>query len=236
MLFLATFFPTSDDDDDLFYDKEIPFEAVTEFLKLTVDLADLVGIYFVMQRVAGKGQVKILTAGVGWAFADFLLTRVIFLWVGARGIEFDWKYMQKSFDANIDLVHFLTLACLVWLWMRREVSGFGNNTRSSGSSFFDTGMLSLAVDAPRSKWIWKQYAFLWKFIWIWHAATSIPSSHLTNSTMFIQNSSSRPHHQCLRTRSLDKLSSQSISYHYPGFNNIANLRWHYNCIRETLIP
>merc|ERR1719242_1202046 len=89
MLFLATFFPTSDDDDDLFYDKEIPFEAVTEFLKLTVDLADLVGIYFVMQRVAGKGQVK---------------------------------------------VHFLTLACLVWLWMRREVSGFGNNTRGAGTS------------------------------------------------------------------------------------------------------
>ena len=103
-------------------------------------------------------------------------------------------------------------------------------------SFFDTGMLSLAVDAPRSKWIWKQYAFVWKFIWIWHAATSISSSHLTNSTLFIQNSSSRPHYQCLRTRSLDKLSSQSISYHYPGFNNIANLRWHYNCIRETLVP
>merc|ERR1719412_1613753 len=82
MLFLATFFPTSDDDDDdANFDQEIPFDAITEFLKLTVDLADLVGIYFVMQRVAGKGQVK---------------------------------------------VHFLTLACLVWLWMRREVSGFGN--------------------------------------------------------------------------------------------------------------
>ena len=104
MLFLATFFPTSDDEDDANYDKEIPFDAVTEFLKLTVDLADLIGIYFVMQRVAGKGQVKILVAGVGWAFADFLLTRVIFLWVGARGIEFDWKYIQKSFDANINLV------------------------------------------------------------------------------------------------------------------------------------
>ena len=74
-------------------------------------------------------------------------------------------------------------------------------------SFFDTGMLSLALDAPRSKWIWKQYAFLWKFIWIWHAAKSIPSSHLTNSTLFIQNSSSRPYYQCLRLRSLDKLSS-----------------------------
>merc|ERR1719510_475003 len=132
MIFLATFFPTSGDDDDVYLDREIPFDAVTEFLKLTVDLADLIGIYLVMQRVAGKGQVKILVAGVGWAFADFLLTRVIFLWVGARGIEFDWKYIQKSFDANINLVHYLTLACLIWLWMRREVSGFGNNTRSSG--------------------------------------------------------------------------------------------------------
>merc|ERR1712165_75056 len=67
MVFLATFFPMSDEEDDVYLDKEIPFDAVTEFLKLTVDLADLVGIYFVMQKVAGKGQVKILVAGVGWA-------------------------------------------------------------------------------------------------------------------------------------------------------------------------
>merc|ERR1719412_1487496 len=57
MIFLATFFPTSGDDDDVYLDREIPFDAVTEFLKLTVDLADLIGIYLVMQRVAGKGQV-----------------------------------------------------------------------------------------------------------------------------------------------------------------------------------
>ena len=31
-------------------------------------------------------------------------------------------------------VHYLTIACLVWLWMRREVSGFGNNTRGAGTS------------------------------------------------------------------------------------------------------
>merc|ERR550539_2112688 len=49
MVFLATFFPTSEDDDDFLIDKEIPFDALT-----------------------------ILVAGVGWAFADFLLTRVIF--------------------------------------------------------------------------------------------------------------------------------------------------------------
>lgn len=86
-----------------------------------MDLADLVGLYLVIQRVAGKGQVKVLVAGLGWAFAELVLTRVIFLWVGARGIEFDWKYIQNSFDANINLMHYVTLACLVWLWTRRDI-------------------------------------------------------------------------------------------------------------------
>jgi hypothetical protein len=32
------------------------------------------------------------------------MTKLLPLWVGARGVEFDWKYMQMSFDANIALV------------------------------------------------------------------------------------------------------------------------------------
>ena len=63
-----------------------------------------------------------MVAGLSWSFAELILTRVLFLWVGARGTEFDWKYMQKSFDSNISLVHFLTLSCLVWLWMRRDIT------------------------------------------------------------------------------------------------------------------
>jgi len=141
MLFLATFFPITSiggggDDDDIFReDPEQPmaFDFLTEFLKLTVDLGDLVGLYLVMQRVAGIGQVKILVAGVGWAFAEFLLTRVIFLWVGARGIEFDWKYIQKSLDSNVNLVHYLTLAALVWLWMRRDLVKQQQPQATSGS-------------------------------------------------------------------------------------------------------
>lgn len=76
---------------------------------MTVDLADLAGIYFILQRVAGKAQVKVLVAGLGWAFAEFVFTRLLVLWVGARGIEFDWKYIQKSLDANISLVTLLNL-------------------------------------------------------------------------------------------------------------------------------
>ena len=52
---------------------------------------------------------QIMVAGLGWAFADFLLTRVLFLWVGARGVEFDWKYLQviKFIVLYINLVFIL---------------------------------------------------------------------------------------------------------------------------------
>ena len=107
-----------------------------ELMKSTVDLADLIGLYFVMTKIAGKGQLKFMIAGLGWATAELICTRykpktssvqkmlqyqyflcsnsnhfapllcfrVIPFWVGARGIEFDWKYIQMSFQSNINLV------------------------------------------------------------------------------------------------------------------------------------
>ena len=81
MLFLATFFPMGSEEEDAGCDEtsaaaaELPFVFVTEFLKVTVDLADLVGLHLVMQRVSGKGQVKVLVAGLGWAFAELVFTR-----------------------------------------------------------------------------------------------------------------------------------------------------------------
>ena len=75
-----------------------------------------------MSRVSGKASVKVLVAGLGWGFAELVLTRLVFLWVGARGVEFDWKYIQKSFDANISLLHFISLAGLTWMWSKRNAS------------------------------------------------------------------------------------------------------------------
>jgi hypothetical protein len=46
------------------------------------------------------------------------ISRLVFLWVGARGVEFDWRYIQKSFEANISLLHCITLAALVWMWTK----------------------------------------------------------------------------------------------------------------------
>jgi len=73
-------------------------------LKSSIDLADLAGILLVLNGIPGKGHAKVLTAGIGWAGAEVLLTRFLLLWVGARGAEFDWKYIQKSLESNINLV------------------------------------------------------------------------------------------------------------------------------------
>merc|ERR1719219_2523157 len=127
MLFLASSFPMGDMEEE---EREHKFDLVQDFLRATVDLADLVGIYLVMQRVSGKGQVKVLVAGLGWAFAELVLTRLVFLWVGARGVEFDWRYIQKSFEANISLLHFITIATLVWMWTKRSSTHSGAGVSS----------------------------------------------------------------------------------------------------------
>merc|ERR550519_2129676 len=98
MLFLATFFPMSDVEEE---EGEHKFDFLNDFLRATVDMADLVGIYLVM----------------------------------SRGVGFDWKYIQKSFDANISLLHFISLASLVWMWTKR------NTTHGPGL----TGVLSVVL-------------------------------------------------------------------------------------------
>merc|ERR1712113_37371 len=125
MLFLATFFPMSELEEEEGAHK---FDFFNDFLRATVDMADLVGIYLVMSRVSGKGSVKVLIAGLGWASAQLVLTRLVFLWVGARGVEFDWRYIQKSFEANISLLHFITVATLVWMWTKRSSTHSGGIT------------------------------------------------------------------------------------------------------------
>lgn len=75
-----------------------------EFLRCSVDFADLIGLYIVLSRIPGKGHSKLITAGLGWATAEVILSRGLMLWVGARGAEFSWLYIQKCLDSNISLV------------------------------------------------------------------------------------------------------------------------------------
>uniref|UniRef100_G3W240 BOS complex subunit TMEM147 n=1 Tax=Sarcophilus harrisii TaxID=9305 RepID=G3W240_SARHA len=97
------------------------FSISQEFMKATVDLGDLVGLHLVMSRNAGKGEYKVMVAALGWATAELIMSRCIPLWVGARGIEFDWKYIQMSIDSNISLVHYIAVSALVWMFTRYDL-------------------------------------------------------------------------------------------------------------------
>ena len=50
---------------------------------------------------------------LGWGSADFLGTRLLPLWFGARGSDFDWIYLQNSLDCNINLVSNITCAIVL---------------------------------------------------------------------------------------------------------------------------
>ncbi|CAF0895549.1 unnamed protein product [Rotaria sordida] len=114
MLTIATCFPPVDESSS--------FVVKTEFLKNTVDILDLVGLHFVITRICGKTDLKYLVAAIGWASAELVVTKFLPLWVGARGIEFDWKYIQMSFDSNIALIHHLSVAMLIWLRTRNDLN------------------------------------------------------------------------------------------------------------------
>uniref|UniRef100_H2Z024 BOS complex subunit TMEM147 n=1 Tax=Ciona savignyi TaxID=51511 RepID=H2Z024_CIOSA len=64
----------------------------------------------------------VLIAGVGWAGAQVLFSYFLSFWVGARGLEFDWKYIQMALDSNITLIHVLATASLVWVWTRKDLN------------------------------------------------------------------------------------------------------------------
>uniref|UniRef100_A0A1Q3FXK7 BOS complex subunit TMEM147 n=1 Tax=Culex tarsalis TaxID=7177 RepID=A0A1Q3FXK7_CULTA len=114
MLVLATFFPDALSGDD-------QFSVIAEFLRCSVDLVDLLGLAFVLSKIPGKGHSKLITAGLGWATAEVILSRGLMLWVGARGAEFSWIYIQRCLESNILLVQHLTTATLLWLFSRHDL-------------------------------------------------------------------------------------------------------------------
>lgn len=119
LMLLATFFPEG----KIITDN---YNVIGEFLKYTVDLIDLFGFYFILSTIPGRGNIKILTTSIGWAGAEIIFTKFLLLWVGARGAEFDWKYIQNSLECNINLIGHITTAALIWSLSRYDLKWNSN--------------------------------------------------------------------------------------------------------------
>jgi len=124
MLILATFFPVPlQDDMGMISDTPQLFKSSfgLEFLKSSIDMVDLVGLYFALSRIPGRGHAKILSAALGWGAAELIFTRFLTLWFGAKGVEFNWKYIQLSLDSNVVMAQHIATTTLVWLWSRHDL-------------------------------------------------------------------------------------------------------------------
>ena len=51
-----------------------------------------------------------------------IISKFLHLWFGARGIEFDWRYMQLCLDSNFILLQHVVTATFIWLWARQQLS------------------------------------------------------------------------------------------------------------------
>jgi len=71
--------------------------------------------------VSGKGEVRFLTTGLSWATSHSIATYLIPLFVGSRVAAFHWRYIQMALESNIDLIFYLSLAPLVWMFNRKDV-------------------------------------------------------------------------------------------------------------------
>lgn len=74
-----------------------------------------------LSKIPGKSHSKLLTAALGWASAEIILTSGLILW-RARGAEFSWIYTQKSLESNILLVVTIAVTTLLWLFSRHDLN------------------------------------------------------------------------------------------------------------------
>lgn len=76
----------------------------------------------ILSRIPGKDHNKLITTGFGWAVSEVVITRLLNLWIGAKGAEFSWIYIQKCLESNILLVQHISTATLVWLFTRNNLN------------------------------------------------------------------------------------------------------------------
>ena len=86
------------------------------------------GSFFVLVNVRSSILVNIFTnvelniQQLIVIFSQVILGKFIHLWFGARGIEFDWKYMLLCLDSNLILLQHIATATFIWMWARQHLS------------------------------------------------------------------------------------------------------------------
>ncbi|CAH8450550.1 unnamed protein product [Schistosoma margrebowiei] len=81
---------------------------------------EIIVITMIVRGSICRSEFNVVASSVGWSIASLVATRYVPIWVGTRGLEFDWKYLCLSYEANLDLVDTFVMFYSVWLLSRRS--------------------------------------------------------------------------------------------------------------------
>lgn len=113
---IATFLPSLED--------STAFEYLPEILASVANIIDIMGVTFALNRgTLSKfdNSLRILCVTVGWTGAQALASYLIPLWIGARGPEFNWEYIQMGIASNVSLLLMLGFVSMCWLRTRTDL-------------------------------------------------------------------------------------------------------------------
>jgi len=127
---MATFLPTPTEAAVAVAAVSLPIAAPTfhltqELMKTAVNLIEYFGVKMTLEGkhlAKYEHHVRVLAVGLGWTFAESLVLYLIPLWIGARGMEFEWEYIEMGVASNISLLLHIGFAGLVWLRTRTDIS------------------------------------------------------------------------------------------------------------------
>eukprot|EP00475_Leptophrys_vorax_P021513 TRINITY_DN2923_c0_g1_i1.p1 TRINITY_DN2923_c0_g1~~TRINITY_DN2923_c0_g1_i1.p1 ORF type:complete len:236 (-),score=65.89 TRINITY_DN2923_c0_g1_i1:34-741(-) len=117
ILVMATFLPSADPNSS--------FNSTIVLVSCVVNFIDFVGLYQTGARSLGNRLVfekNVLLTGLGWSIAEAVTLNLIPLWIEARGMEFEWKFVFIGLQANINMFWAFGMIATVWLLRRTNLS------------------------------------------------------------------------------------------------------------------
>ncbi|CAG9324997.1 unnamed protein product [Blepharisma stoltei] len=91
------------------------------YAELITGLAGFVDV-FILQAIfswrstkIGDKNIKMISAGLGWASAKIIAGYLISIISTSKESEFSWDFIQKSILANCEIGQMIAFACLVWV-------------------------------------------------------------------------------------------------------------------------
>ncbi len=111
-------------------DSESDSPLFSHFLRGFFGLLDLFAIFYALTNFSGLGKFtakrRILVLAIGWSFASSLTSFLIPLWIGARGPEFSWKFIEMSVESNIFFVESAAIIAAIWMKNRSNRPAIAN--------------------------------------------------------------------------------------------------------------